>query len=67
MALETRISSFTPHQTSEGMRVQIVYCQIDENGQLVKSKMSHTIIVLDNEIVGKINEISDWLLTKLPQ
>lgn len=62
----TKITSFTAHQTAEGMRVTFTYSLIDENGNLVKSNQRATVIVLDEEINTFITSINDWLLGKVP-
>lgn len=62
----TKITSFTAHQTAEGMRVTFTYSLIDENGNLVKSNQRATVIVLDEEINTFITNINDWLLSKVP-
>ena len=62
----TKITSFTAHQTAEGMRVTFTYSLIDENGNLVKSNQRATVIVLDEEINSFITGINDWLLGKVP-
>lgn len=63
----TRITSFTVHQTAEGMRATFTYSVIDENGELVKSNVRATVILLDNTILGKVSDIQDFLLTKIPE
>lgn len=65
--MTTRITSFTAHRTSEGKRLSFTYSVIDENGNLVKSNVRHTVIVLDDEISGYIDNINEWLLGKVPQ
>lgn len=62
----TKITSFTAHQTAEGMRVTFTYSRIDEDGNLVKSNQRATVIVLDDEINNFITNINDWLLGKVP-
>lgn len=62
----TKITSFTAHQTAEGMRVTFTYSLIDENGNLVKSNQRATVIVLDEDINTFITNINDWLLGKVP-
>lgn len=64
--MTTRITSFTAHQTAEGMRLTFTYSQIDANGNLVKSNQRATVIVLDEEINKSISSINDWLLSKVP-
>ena len=65
--MTTRITSFTAHRTPEGMRLSFTYSVIDENGNLVKSNERYTVIVLDDEINGYIDNINEWLLGKVPQ
>lgn len=62
----TKITSFTAHQTAEGMRVTFTYSLIDESGNLIKSNQRATVIVLDDEINNFITGINDWLLGKVP-
>lgn len=62
----TKITSFTAHQTAEGMRVTFTYSVIDEDGNLVKSNQRATVIVLDEEVNTFISNINDWLLGKVP-
>lgn len=63
----TKITSFTSHQTAEGMRLTFTYSVIDENGNLVKSNQRATLIVLDDDINAAIEAINKWLLGKVPQ
>lgn len=63
----TKITSFTAHQTAEGMRVTYTYSTIDENGNLVKSNQRATVIVLSDDINAAIGSINEWLLGKVPQ
>lgn len=62
----TRITSFTVHQTAEGMRATFTYSVIDENGILIKSNVRATIIILDNTILSDVSEIQNYLLGKVP-
>lgn len=63
----TKITSFTAHQTAEGMRITFTYSVINEDGNLVKSNQRATVIVLDEDINAAIGNINDWLLRKVPQ
>lgn len=63
----TRITSFTAHQTPEGMRVSFTYSVIDESGAIIKSNERCTVIVLDEEINECIAKINEWVLSKVPQ
>lgn len=64
--MTTKITSFTAHQTAEGMRVTFTYSVIDDNGNLVKSNQRATLIVMSTEIEAAIANINAWLLTKVP-
>ena len=63
----TKITSFTAHQTAEGMRLTFTYSVINEDGNLIKSNQRATVIVLDEDINAAIGNINEWLLTKVPQ
>lgn len=65
--MTTKITSFTAHQTAEGMRVTFTYSVIDADGNLVKSNQRATVIVLDEGINADIATINEWLLGKVPQ
>lgn len=65
--MTTKITSFTAHQTAEGMRLTFTYSVIDENGNIVKSNQRATVIVLNNDINAAIANINEWLLGKVPQ
>ncbi len=64
--MTTKITSFTAHQTAEGMRVTFTYSVIDDNGNLVKSNQRATLIVMSADIEAAIANINTWLLTKVP-
>lgn len=64
--MTTKITSFTAHQTAEGMRVTFTYSVIDDNGNLVKSNQRATLIVMSTDIEAAIANINAWLLTKVP-
>jgi hypothetical protein len=63
----TKITSFTAHQTAEGMRLTFTYSVINEDGNLIKSNQRATVIVLAEEINEAIGNINAWLLSKVPQ
>ena len=63
----TKITSFTAHQTAEGMRLTFTYSVIGEDGNLIKSNQRATVIVLAEEINEAIGNINAWLLSKVPQ
>ena len=62
----TKVTSFTAHQTPEGMRLSFTYSLIDEGGNLMKSNERYTVIVLDDEVNEMIADINTWLLGKVP-
>lgn len=61
----TKITSFTAHQTAEGMRLTYTFSVIDSDGNLVKSNERATCIVMDESVEEKICDISAWLLGKV--
>ena len=63
----TKITSFTVHQTAEGMRATFTYSVINERGELIKSNVRATVILLDNTILGEVSDIQSFLLTKIPE
>lgn len=62
-----KITSFTSHKTGEGTRLSATYSEISENGQLVKSNERFNVIVVDDEIQGHINALTEFLQGKIPQ
>lgn len=64
MAKVKKITSFTAHTTAEGQRLSYTYSEIDENGGIVTSGDRISCIVLDNEILGHIEEINKFLLNR---
>lgn len=62
-----RITSVTTHQTAEGMRATFTYSVIDADGNLIKSNVRHTIIVMDDTILGEIADVQDFLSSKIPE
>ena len=62
-----KITSFTAHQTAEGMRITYTYSVIDGDGNVTKSNVRATTIILDTKILVDINDILDFLYTKIPE
>lgn len=62
-----KITSFTAHQTAEGMRLTYTYSLINEDGSVEKSNARATIIVLDTEILGNIATLTEFLQEKIPE
>lgn len=62
-----KVTSFTAHQTAEGMRITYTYSIIDEQGNVVKSNARATLIVMDEDIQKAIASIDDFLLARIPE
>ena len=58
-----KITSFTAHQTAEGMRLTFTYSVIDENGNVIKSNVRATTIVLDRDtdVLDSISVINNFI------
>lgn len=61
-----KITSFTAHQTAEGMRLSATYSEISENGTINKSNERFNIVVVDDEISKSIFKINEFLTDKTP-
>ena len=48
-------------------RATFTYSVIDEKGELVKSNVRATVILLDSTILGEVSDIQSFLLTKIPE
>ena len=62
-----KITSFTIHQTAEGVRATFTYSIIGEDGSLIKSNARSTIILLDDGILSDAAEIQNFLVGKIPE
>ena len=62
-----KITSFTIHQTAEGIRATFTYSIIGEDGSLIKSNARSTIILLDDGILSDAAEIQNFLVGKIPE
>lgn len=62
-----KITSFTSHKTGEGSRLSATYSEITEDGTLVKSNERFNVIVVDEDIQNCIEQIEDFLQSKIPQ
>lgn len=65
MAKVNKITSFTAHTTAEGQRLSYTYSEIDENGDIAVGNDRVSCIVLDNEILGHIEKINEFLLNRV--
>ncbi len=59
-----KITSFTAHQTAEGMRLTFTYSVIDSDGNVKKSNARATTIVLDEQILSAIGNINSFYQAK---
>ncbi|MBS5937105.1 hypothetical protein [Clostridium sp.] len=64
MANVKKITSFTAHTTAEGQRISYTYSEIDESGSIVIGNDRVSCIVLDNEVLGHIEKINEFLLNR---
>lgn len=62
-----KITSFTIHQTAEGVRATFTYSIIGEDGSLIKSNARSTVILLDEGILSDAAEIQNFLVGKIPE
>ena len=62
-----RITSFTAHQTPEGMRVSATYSVISPDGRLLKSNVRETRIVMSDDILTAIAQVNNWLLDSIQE
>ena len=65
MANIKKITSFTAHTTSEGQRLSYTYSEIDDAGNLVKSNVRESMIVLDPTVQNNIDAIISFLNTRV--
>ena len=62
-----KITSITTHTTGEGTRLSATYSEITESGQLVKSNERFNVIVVDENVQGHIDALTEFLQGKIPQ
>lgn len=62
-----KITSTTTHQTAEGMRATFTYSLISDGGDVTKSNVRATNIVMDEAVLAAIQVINDYLYTKIPE
>ncbi|GAA0763904.1 hypothetical protein [Clostridium sartagoforme] len=56
-----KITSFTAHTTAEGQRLSYTCSEIDESGNIVVNNDRISCIVLDNDVIGYIEKINEFL------
>lgn len=63
-----KITSFTCHQTAEGIRVSFTYSIIDSNGNLLRSNERLTTILTpnQNDEIEAYNIFINYLTPKIP-
>lgn len=59
------ITSFTSLTTAEGKNLTFTFSEINEDGQKIKENERQTIIVMDENIEKKIEDIQSFLMTKI--
>ena len=64
--MKDMVTSFTALPTAEGMRLAFTYSSIDDDGNLVRSNVRHTIIITDDDINASVSDIFEWLNSKIP-
>ena len=57
-----KVTSFTAHQTPEGMRVSGTYSIIDAEGRLIEQNKRYTRVVVNQEISEAIDTVNRWFL-----
>lgn len=62
-----KITSYTHHKTAEGSRLSATYSEIKDDGTLVKSNERFNVIVVDEEIQGHIDALTEFLQEKIPE
>jgi hypothetical protein len=67
MANIKKVTSFTAHTTAEGQRLSYTYSEIDSSGNLVKSNVRESLIVLDSTIQADIDNITVFLNTRVSE
>lgn len=58
-----KLTSFTHHVTAEGDRISYTYSEIDESGKLLQQNIRENFIAMDNELLGHIDSILDYIET----
>lgn len=54
------------NKTAEGENIEFVYSVIDENGEYVQRNLVKNIVAVNEEVLGAINTIRDFLIGKIP-
>ncbi len=56
-----KVTNYTYQIVSEGIRVAYTYAEINENGDIISSNNRKNFIVVDENIINKLNDIKDYL------
>lgn len=62
-----KVTSFTAHQTAEGMRIAFTYSLINDNGETITQNKRASFILLDDSILSNVDVINDYLYTRIPE
>lgn len=55
------VTSFTHLITGEGNRIAYTYSEVDEDGTLVSQNNRGNFVAVNEELVGHINAINDYI------
>lgn len=58
------ITSFSSLLTAEGENIAFTYSVINENGEKIKENVKKSLILVDDEMIKKVQEIKDFLVSK---
>lgn len=58
------ITSFSSLLTAEGENIAFTYSVINQDGEKIKENVRKSLIVVDDEMIQKIKEIKDFLVSK---
>ncbi len=56
-----KITSITHHTTAEGERLVATYSRISDRGEILSQNERKGIIVMDESIIEKIQQITDYM------
>lgn len=58
------ITSFSSLLTAEGENIAFTYSVINDNGEKIKENVKKSLILVDDEMIKKVQEIKDFLVSK---
>ena len=57
------VTSVTTFATAEGIRLSVTASTLDDTGKIVESNKRYNRVVVDEEILKKISDITEYALT----